>query len=214
MKLILLRHGETEWNREWRVYGRTDVALTEEGRRQALALALALKGEPLEAIYASPLSRTRETAGAIAQFHPLEVRLEEGLVEMDWGECEGLTIKEFRDKYGSFTGLADEAKLPLGEGFKDVQGRAWAAVERFQALHYGNTVLAVTHALVIVSIIHRALGLELGQLGRMAPELGSKTVLEFDGRGPRLTLFNDTCSLGLEDKLKRGFAPGGGAKPQ
>ena len=98
MKLIIVRHGQTRWNHEKRALGHTDIELNDEGKRQAQALALALKGETLAAIYSSPLTRALDTARAIASFHQLEVRVDPAFIEMDAGEMGGVTSGEMRGR--------------------------------------------------------------------------------------------------------------------
>jgi len=92
MKLILVRHGETRWNRENRVVGHTGIALDSNGRRQVELLARKLENDSVSAIYSSPLIRARETAAAIARIHRLRVIKDDALKEIDAGELEGLTF--------------------------------------------------------------------------------------------------------------------------
>ena len=93
MRLILARHGETASNRDGLGLGLQDVPLTEKGRHQAEALAEALAGVKIDAVYSSPLRRALDTAQAIASRHGLEVVVDEGLTEMDVGELDGLTLR-------------------------------------------------------------------------------------------------------------------------
>jgi len=102
MKLILVRHGETRWNRENRVVGHTGIALDSNGRRQVELLARKLENDSVSAIYSSPLRRARETAAAIARIHRLRVMKDDALKEIDAGELEGLTFDEVMESYGDF----------------------------------------------------------------------------------------------------------------
>src|SRR5438876_10986591 len=99
MRLLLVRHGETESNRQGFALGRADVPLNETGRKQAACLAKALASEPLAAIYASPLIRAADTAKAIAVEHGVDAQIESGLIEMDVGDVEGLTFAVVRERY-------------------------------------------------------------------------------------------------------------------
>ena len=92
--LLLVRHGETDWNADGRLQGHTDRPLTDFGRRQARDLAAALAGEDLTAIYSSDLTRARETAEIVAERLGLPVVLDRDLREKDWGNWEGLTAVE------------------------------------------------------------------------------------------------------------------------
>src|SRR5262245_54561599 len=99
MRLFALRHGETVWTRERRFSGSRDLPLTPQGERQAHALAEALAGERVAAIYASPLERTRGTAEIIARAQRLSVIVEPGLREMAFGDWEGLTRDEVEARW-------------------------------------------------------------------------------------------------------------------
>ena len=119
-RILLIRHGETEWNRIRRFQGRSDLPLNQEGREQAHALALALKGESITAIYSSPLTRAMETARLIRVFHPsVPLFEEEGLVEMDLGEFEGMEGHRWAEQYSDFRKAWQEdpasVKMPGGK---------------------------------------------------------------------------------------------------
>ena len=131
--LLLVRHGETDWNAEGRLQGQTDTPLNDYGRRQARALAEQLDGRPFDALYASDLSRARETAEIIAARLGLPVELDPDLREKNWGSWEGLTTTE-RDAV-EFVGESTEAH----------RERTLAALHRIAALHPDGSVLVVTH---------------------------------------------------------------------
>jgi broad specificity phosphatase PhoE len=132
--LLLVRHGETDWNADGRLQGQTDRPLSDFGRRQARQLAEELADEELEAIYASDLSRARETAEIVAERLELPVVLEPDLREKDWGTWEGLTGVE-RDRV-EFVGESTEAH----------QERILRALRRISERHPGDgRVLVVTH---------------------------------------------------------------------
>jgi len=134
MRLILVRHGETRWNRENRVVGHTEIALNNNGRKQVARLTRALKDEKVSAIYSSPLRRARETAAAIARGHGLEVVTDDALKEVDAGELEGLTFEEVMERYSDFLQewMKDNPSLrmPGGESMTELQQRTWPAAER------------------------------------------------------------------------------------
>ena len=199
MKLILVRHGETQWNRENRVVGFADIGLNDEGRKQVKRLALALKEEKVDAIYSSPLSRAWETAQEVARYHDGEVKADDAFKEMDAGELDGLTYEDMRDRYGELIKqwLSEPASviMPGGESLGNVQERAWLAVERIRERHPDGTVMVVSHNFVILCIICKALGVELGQFRRLRPHVASISILDFGQRGVSLVLFNDTCHL-------------------
>ena len=131
MELILVRHGETAWNREGRVQGSSDIDLSDVGAHHARRLALSLKDHPIRAIYASPLVRARKTAEIINRYHDAPLHLEPGLMEMDQGDFEGLTYTELMARERDFlrSWIADPAfvRMPNGESLAELQARAGAA---------------------------------------------------------------------------------------
>jgi broad specificity phosphatase PhoE len=132
--LLLVRHGETDWNADGRLQGHTDRPLSDFGRRQARELAAELEGDELEAIYSSDLARARETAEIVGERLGLPVELDPDLREKDWGNWEGLTAVE-RDRV-EFVGESTEAH----------QERMLRALRRIAERHPGEgRVLVVTH---------------------------------------------------------------------
>jgi broad specificity phosphatase PhoE len=132
--LLLVRHGETDWNADGRLQGQTDRPLSDFGRRQALQLAEELADEELEAIYSSDLARARETAEIVAKRVGQAVALDPELREKDWGTWEGLTAVE-RDRVEF-----------VGESTKAHQERILVALRRIAKRHPGDgLVLVVTH---------------------------------------------------------------------
>jgi len=207
MKLILVRHGETASNRDGLGLGRQDVPLTEKGRLQAQALADALAGEEIAAVYSSPLRRAYETAAAIAAPHGLEVVVDEGLTEMDVGELDGLTFREMRERHPEFVSrwLGDEAgtlPMPGGESLQDVQDRAREAARRICERHEGETVVAVTHNFVIHALLCEALNMSLCDFRRLRHDLAATSLLDVRQGRMIVVQMNDTCHLearGLAD---------------
>jgi broad specificity phosphatase PhoE len=203
MRLILVRHGETDTNKARLALGRADVALNEQGRWQAQRLAASLKHEPIAAIYSSPLKRALATAEPIASSHGLEVQVDDGLIEMDIGEMEGLTFQQVGERYPRFlqAWLGDQAAheaMPGGECLLDVQERAWQAIERIRERQEQGTVAAVTHNFVILTLLCRVLGLELAGFRRLRHSLAAKSVLEMGRDRIMVVGFNDTCHLEAE----------------
>ena len=203
MLLILVRHGETESNRERLALGREDVPLNERGRRQAAALTASLAGVPATAIYASPLRRAVETARPLAEALGLEVQVDEDLIEMAVGDLEGLSPQELSDRHGDFlrewfSTQAGNLRMPGGESLQDVQDRAWAAIERLRERHPEETVVVVTHNFTIHAILCRALGLPLASFRRLRHDLAAKAVLELRDDRVIVISLNDTCHLEAE----------------
>lgn len=200
MRLLLIRHGETPWNREKRVQGcRSDTELSQRGREQAEKIALLLRKQRVDALYSSPLKRAVDTAKVIAQACGLEVQVASDLREIDAGELEGLSQEELRKRYEEFWKEWRESDpsfpLPGGESLEGLQRRAWGEMERIMERHPKETVVVVGHLLANLTIICRALGLDLGHLGRLRQDPGAINVLEITRQGSSLLQFNDTCHL-------------------
>jgi len=148
--LLLVRHGETDWNAEGRLQGQTDRPLSDYGRRQAQQLAEELDGEELEAIYSSDLARARETAEIVGERLGLPTVLDPGLREKDWGTWEGLTAVE-RDRV-EFVGESTEAH----------RDRILDALRRISERHPGDgRVLVVTHGGSMRRVQTTAMGMAL-----------------------------------------------------
>jgi probable phosphoglycerate mutase len=151
--LLLARHGETDWNRELRIQGSSDIGLNELGRRQARLLAQELTDVDLDAIYASDLSRASATAAAVAATHGLEVKLDRRLRERSFGSWEGLTREDLD--------ALPPGSHHDGESDDEVRGRMLAAVHDIAAAHPGEQVLLVSHGGALNTLWHHALGVRI-----------------------------------------------------
>ena len=199
MKLLLVRHGETQWNHEGRALGRGEQRLTDAGREQASAVARVLSRENIEAIYSSPLKRALETAKTIGSVLGLPVKVSEELVEVDAGELEGLTSEEMRTRYPDFMALWDRdpgnAVMPGGEPMSQVQERVWQLAQCFMRERPEANVVAVSHNFAIQTVICKALGLPLSAFRNLRVNLASISALELHQDRGRLILLNDVCHL-------------------
>lgn len=198
LRLILVRHGETHWNRERRIQGGlSDTPLSETGKKQAERLARAFAGEKISAVYSSPLQRALDTAQAIVRPHGLEARVVPALREIDVGQLEGMLLTTLGTNLYQLLVRQQEGdwvNSPGGESLGDLEKRVWAVVENIAAEHRDNIIL-VSHYFVTLTIICRALGMPLTSLERLRVSPGSKSILDFERGKPLLTLFNDTCHL-------------------
>lgn len=206
LRLLLLRHGQTEMSVERQYSGRRDVKLTELGREQAAAAAkrlaaypgVVVDGEPA-AIVASPLTRTMQTAQAVADAVGGRVTSSQGLLETDFGDWEGLTFSEAAKRDPELHGkwLRDTTvAAPGGESFDAVHKRVRAALEELTESYAGRTVVVVSHVTPIKTLLRIALDAGPSLLFRLHLDLASLSVAEFypDGNAS-VRLVNDTCHL-------------------
>ncbi|WP_367041403.1 bifunctional RNase H/acid phosphatase [Streptomyces sp. Je 1-332] len=199
---VLLRHGETALTPQKRFSGSggSDPSLSDVGREQAerAAAAFAARGT-IQAIVSSPLKRCQETAQAVAARLGLDVRVDEGLRETDFGSWEGLTFGEVRarqpEELNAWLASPDAAP-PGGESFAAVTDRVSAARDRLAAEYAGRTVLLVTHVTPIKTLVRLALGAPPESLFRMELSAASVSVVAYYADGnASLRLLNDTSHL-------------------
>ena len=196
IKVILVRHGETDWNRLRRIQGGgSNTLLNERGRKQVEYLAQRLREEELQAVYSSPLERALVTARAIAAHHQLEVSIEPSLREIDAGELEGVPVTRMGKHLSQILTMSSQGeafpRIPGGESLPDVQERAWDTIKRMVSKHPEGTLLVVSHYVVILTIICAALKLPLAQIGRFRLGTGSISAIEFGDELIRLITFNE-----------------------
>ncbi|MCF3134194.1 bifunctional RNase H/acid phosphatase [Streptomyces olivochromogenes] len=200
---VLLRHGETPLTPQKRFSGSggTDPSLSDVGREQAerVAAALARRGT-IQAVVASPLTRTRETAGIVAARLGLDVTVDEGLRETDFGAWEGLTFGEVRERHPDDLNawLADPEARPTGDGesFAATATRIAATRDKLIAAYQGRTVLLVTHVTPIKTLVRLALGAPPESLFRMELSAASLSAVAYYADGnASVRLLNDTSHL-------------------
>ncbi|WP_030688257.1 bifunctional RNase H/acid phosphatase [Streptomyces globisporus] len=200
---VLLRHGETALTPEKRFSGSggSDPELSAAGLRQAEAVAEALAARgTIQEIVSSPLARCRQTAGAVAARLGLDVRIEQGLRETDFGAWEGLTFREVRERYPEDLDawLASPKAAPTGggESFATVARRVAATRDRLTAAYAGRTVLLVTHVTPIKTLVRLALGAPPESLFRMELSAASISAVAYYADGnASVRLLNDTSHL-------------------
>src|SRR5262245_29729790 len=168
MRLLLVRHAETDWNRERRYQGWTDTPLSEGGHAQAALAGRLLASERLGAVWSSPLRRARDTAAAIAKAHGLTVRESPAFREMGFGEWEGLTVAEVGSRFPEVARVWREtphlAVFDGAERLEEVRRRALAGLAELRQAHDAETVCLVTHGVTARVLILEALGLGLDRL--------------------------------------------------
>ena len=205
-RIILVRHGQTEWNRVERFRGRADVPLNETGLAQAKATgqrvasdaSLSEEWQPV-AIYSSPLSRAVKTAEAIAQHFNLPVQVHPGIADIDYGQWQGLTPDEVKARWPeihhAWYNAPHTARIPGGETLQDLRARGMAAVNELAARHAGQTFVMVGHTVINRIILLGVLGLGNDHFWRLKQDTCAINVFEVDGGEFTLASLNDTCHL-------------------
>ncbi|NLK51413.1 MAG: alpha-ribazole phosphatase [Syntrophomonadaceae bacterium] len=199
LRIFLIRHGETKWNKDYRYQGHTDIPLNEIGEKQSRLVAQRLKKEALDAVYSSDLSRALATAQYIAQEHKLCITVLPALREINYGQWEGLTLDEINKKY---PGLRDQwlkdpkhCQVPEGESLAKVQQRALSALGEIQRRHQEGTVAVVTHGGVIVMLLLHFLKEDTGFLRKFFSRNTSVTLVEIDNSKIDVVFWGDASHL-------------------
>jgi probable phosphoglycerate mutase len=192
--LLLIRHGENDYVKSGKMAGRIPgVHLNERGRKQAQALAEALKDVPLRAIYSSPLERAMETAIPIAETSGLAVQREEGLLETNVGDWQGKSLKRlYLNRHWKVVQRApSRAQFPNGETFYDCQNRIVSTLDAILSRHKRRDIVAcVFHADPIKLAVAHYIGLPLDHFQRLGCETGSVTALHIHETGAHLMTLN------------------------
>jgi len=197
MQLILIRHGETLWNKEGRIQGTSDIELSTVGIEQARLLALSLKDQPLGAIHASPLKRALKTAEIINEFHRKEIQTHQDLMEMDQGDFEGFSFKELMACEKEFLNkwIADPAsvQMPNGESLAQLQERAWRALEKI--INQEENAVVVAHNFTIAAILCRIRKISLSEFRSTCVGTASKTIVLLQDGEAVIEALNDRSHL-------------------
>ena len=199
-RLIILRHGETQWNLEHRYQGHLDSPLTANGVAQGRALAERLAGQAFFALCSSDLGRARQTADAISARTRHDVLTHAGLRERHLGALQGYTRDEVKARWPEEyrrlrSGEADYAPSE-GESNRALTARAVAALAEIAAPHGGETIAVVTHGGVLSALLRHVLGLPLDAPRRFARVNASWNVFTVENGKWRLETWGDTSHLG------------------
>jgi probable phosphoglycerate mutase len=199
MRLFIVRHGATEYSRDRRFAGSRDMPLTTEGRAQAEAVAQALAGAGIAAVYTSPLERARVCAELIAKPHGVEPRVEPDVREMSFGEWEGLTRDELVTRFptdaAAWRATPHLVLPPGGEPLPTVATRVRRVVDRLIATHAGEAVIVVTHAVVTRLIVLAALGMGPDRLWAVDASPAGITEIEYVGEWATVHRMNTLTHL-------------------
>jgi alpha-ribazole phosphatase len=199
MKLLLTRHGQTDWNIAGRYQGQSDVPLNQTGCQQAQALAKRLSVEKIDAIYSSDLSRAFDTAQAIANFHQLHINIDSRWRELSFGNWEGMNYKQmsanspelFQQWMQDFANIS----TPNGESLKQLADRVKLSFDEIKNKHTDQTVLVVSHSGALQALLSTLLGIDLNRYWQFKIAQASVSELKIYEDSVTLNLLNDTNHL-------------------
>lgn len=179
---MLVRHGKTDWNIINRIQGSVDIPLNEEGRAEARRISRHLSELSISAVYSSSLSRSFDTAKAIAGASKARLKAVKELREVDQGLWQGLCVadikKRYRKQYGLWKASPIAARPPKGESMRDAYDRVVSAVKKIMEKHSGDTICIVSHEIVLSLIKCHLKNISPDNLWDMAPKPGSWEILE------------------------------------
>ena len=198
--IILVRHGQTEWNRVERFRGHADVPLNETGLTQAEATGRRVaEGWEPTAIYSSPLSRAVKTAEAIAKHFSLPLQTHPGLIDIDYGEWQGLTPDEAQERWPeavhAWYNQPETVSIPGGETLARLRERAICTVNELASHHIGQTIVLVGHTVINRIILLGVLGLGNDRFWHIRQDTCAINVFEAEKNDFILVSMNDTCHL-------------------
>jgi broad specificity phosphatase PhoE len=199
MRLIWIRHGETIWNREFRLQGTSDVALSDIGLKQAEQLAAGLQEKPVK-LFVSPLSRTMSFAKPLSKCLGLIPHMLDDLRELSFGRWEGLRYQDMDDELRGWfeRWCIDPVNVcpPDGESTASLAARVWSAVDHIHGkMGEGETAAIVTHGGVVRVAVTELMGMRPEAAGRLSIDPGSVTITDYVADHWRLVRLNDIAHL-------------------
>jgi broad specificity phosphatase PhoE len=200
MKLLLIRHGHTEWNELGKAQGRIDIPLSKTGHEQAKALADSLQKERPQAVYTSPLKRAADTAQYVGAASKACVIVEDALTEIQFGEWEGLSFeqigKTYQEIYSVWRDTPFDCAVPKAESLREVLDRCVDLLDVLHKRHNEGTVAVISHTLPIKMMIAYLIGLPFNRIHALRLDNTGRTelIMKPDGRNI-LTVMNDTSHL-------------------
>lgn len=202
MKLYIVRHGETQWNKEEVFRGRKDVPLNETGLRQAERTGAFFSDKKVEAVYSSPLQRARQTAGAICRSTGAGLTLDDAFLDMDFGPWEGLSLVDVRLRYPqefeTWRKFPHRFRTPGAETLTQVLRRIKGGLRRIEG-QANDVVVITTHRVICKLLALHFIGASNRAFWRVKVDAASITLVEQHGLETAVTLLNQT--LHLEDPL-------------
>jgi len=198
-QIYLVRHGQTQWNKEQVFRGTIDVPLNECGQEEARLTGEALRDRPIRAVYTSPLVRASETAAAIAGIHGLEVQTLQGLTDLSFGEWQGVphstVMERYPDLYRRWLEEPHRVTFPGGDDITTLQSRAVKAVKQTVSSHPEDTIVMVSHRVVNRVLVCGLVGIDLSHFWQIGQDTAAINTLTWSKERFILVCLNDTCHL-------------------
>jgi broad specificity phosphatase PhoE len=198
-KVYVVRHGQTAWNLEEVFRGRMDIPLDETGKKEVHLAGEALKYETLHAIYSSPLSRSMETAENIAKFQDIQVTPLEAIIDISYGEWEGVSLIEVQKKYPDLYGLwlqePHSITFPGGESLEQVRVRTRNAIDDLLEKHENENIALVAHRVPNKVICCSLLGIDNSNFWRIQQDTASTNLFVYKDGQWIISYLNDTSYL-------------------
>jgi len=198
-KIILVRHGQTAWNKEEVFRGRIDIDLDETGVQQAKLLAKRLGELQINAVYSSPLKRALNTATHIANYHGFKVSIDDHFIDINYGDWEGKSIKEVKE---SFTDLYQKwikdphlLRIPNGETLDEVRRRAVRGLNQILDKYKEGIIVIVSHRVVNKVLTCALLGLDNSSFWKIKQDTACFSIFNYENNNFTLTLHNESCHL-------------------
>ncbi len=193
--IYLVRHGETDWNRDGRFRGREDLGLNEKGQKQAEALARFFESRKISAVYSSPLRRARKTAEAIAGRKGLPVVVHHDFIDVDYGKWQGLKLEEIKEKfplvYQQWLLTPEKVTFPDGDNVQTVIKRATEALLRLGINHQREEIVVVAHQAINKMILYHFFHLKK-RIWEIPQDVAAINLMAFDGKDLSLEFYNYT----------------------
>ncbi len=198
-KVYVVRHGQTAWNLEEVFRGRMDIPLDETGKKEVHLAGEAIKDETLHAIYSSPLSRSMETAENIAKFQNIEVTPLDAIIDISYGEWEGVGLVEVKKKYPDLYDLwlkaPHKVTFPNGESLEAVRVRTMGAIENLLEKHTNENIALVAHRVPNKVICCSLIGIDMSNFWRIQQDTASTNLFKYKDGQWTISYLNDTSYL-------------------
>lgn len=199
-RIYLVRHGETEWNKQQRSQGcSNDIPLSEEGMIQAKAISERLKNKKIDIICSSKLQRAQQTAKQIAEFHNIAVSEYDEFLEINFGVWEGMSVPEIKREFGAkfdcWRKTPDLADIEGGESIARVQERCMRKLKELIQLNPEANILVVSHGIAIKVMVAAIIGMNLREIHRIRQDNTALNIFDYNDGIMDIITINDTSHL-------------------